>query len=280
MPELPEVETVSRGLRYLVGQRLTLLEVHDARVWFESEIKPSAFSGLLLESVARRGKYILFRFESATLVGHLRMTGKFLPEDSAAIPAEVRAGFGKKKGKGLQARARLRFERNGVVFFDTRRFGTLTAVRNEAKFFEKKKIAPDPILETAAAFEVFLQAMQRTKPLKALLLDQAAVAGVGNIYADEAIHAVGAHPAQSAYKFRDAARLWDAIQRILATAIEAGGSSVNDYVNASGEKGRFSSQLLVYGREGEPCRNCGKAIRRIQLAGRSTHFCPACQKKR
>lgn len=282
MPELPEVETVVRGLKYLAGQRLSSMEIFDARVWFECELNSEKFHNLVLTEVARRGKYLLFRFDGGiSLVGHLRMTGKFLPSASPMIPEHVRSVIGEKKGKALQARARFHFERDTLIFLDTRRFGTLTAVKNEETYFAKKKIAPDPLLDGARALEVFLNSLSgKKKPIKALLLDQSAVAGVGNIYADEALHAVGIHPARPAARVKDPRALWEAILRLLSRSIELGGTTVYDYLNAEGKRGENAQNLLVYGREGEPCASCGKPIARIQLAGRSTHFCRNCQRKR
>jgi formamidopyrimidine-DNA glycosylase len=282
MPELPEVETVVRGLKYLAGQKLGSIEIFDAKVWFESELKPNSFQNLRLAEVARRGKYLLFRFESGvSLIGHLRMTGKFLAESSPMIPEHIRTVIGQKKGKALQARSRFRFERDSLIFLDTRRFGTLTAVRSEEIYFARKKIAPDPILDEARALSVFLESLKgKKKPIKALLLDQSAVAGVGNIYADEALHAVGIHPTKPAAKVKDPQVLWAAILRLLDQSIRAGGTTVYNYLNAEGKRGENAQNLLVYGREGEACRGCGKQIRKIQLAGRSTHFCASCQRKR
>lgn len=281
MPELPEVETVVRGLQYLAGLPLTAIEIFDARVWFECEIKPQAFANLRLTSIARRGKYLIFRFERGfSLVGHLRMTGKFLAEASPVISPEIRKVIGQKKGKGLQVRSRFRFESHSLIFLDTRRFGTLTAVQNEEAYFTKKKIAPDPILDESRANETFLRSLKKKKPIKALLLDQSAVAGVGNIYADEALFAARIHPATPSAKVKNPAELWAAILRLLRSSIEAGGSTINDYVNPEGEKGEYAQQLLVYGRAGEPCPDCGRPIQRIVLAGRSTHLCKHCQPKR
>lgn len=279
MPELPEVETVARGLRYLAGNRLEALELFDLTVWFESESGPEILNGLALREVARRGKYLLLRFErNLTLVQHLRMTGKMLEARSSAIPAHVSAEAGTRKGKGLQIRCRFRFERHELWFYDTRRFGTLTLVADEEKFFEKKKIAPDPFHEPERAKEWFLERLAKTgKPVKSALLDQSVVAGVGNIYADEALHRVGVHPLTPAKKVREPEKLWAATVEMLARSIELGGSTIRDYVSATGQAGSFASEHLVYGREGEPCRKCGGKIRRIVLGGRATHFCAHCQ---
>ncbi len=278
MPELPEVETVARGLAHLKGQRLRALEIFDAKVWFESELGPEMLAGLELREVARRGKYLLYRFSSRlTLVQHLRMTGKMLEANSAGIPAHVVAAVGG-GGKGLQIRCRFQFSGNEVWFFDTRRFGTLTLIRDEEAYFRKKKIAPDPIHEPEKSKALFVEKMGKSgKPAKSALLDQSIVAGVGNIYADEALFRVRAHPKMPAKKLKDTGTLWQEIVAILRSSIERGGSTVRNYMNASGEAGTFADKLLVYGRTGKTCRECGAGIRRIVLGGRATHFCVVCQ---
>ncbi len=279
MPELPEVETVARGLKFLSGQRLGELEILDAKVWFESEREASALAGLRLLEVSRRGKYILLRFEGGfTLAQHLRMTGKMLEANSRLVPAAVSENLARRAGKGLQVRCRFRFERAEIWFFDTRRFGTLTLVQNEENFFRSKKIAPDPILDPTRARDWFLARLAvSSKPAKAALLDQSIAAGVGNIYADEALFASGIHPRTPARKIRAPLALWENIQRILTRSIELGGSTIRDYVSAEGAEGAFAGEHKVYDRAGEPCRSCGVPVRRIVLAGRSTHFCPSCQ---
>lgn len=282
MPELPEVENVARGLQHLVRQKLCSLDLFDPKVWFESELPVSKFQNLKLLEVTRRGKYLIFRFEKGiTLLEHLRMTGKMLEEESAVIPMIVREQLGQSSGKGVQIRARFQFEKDCVLFFDTRRFGTLTAITDEEKFFAKKKIAPDPIATPERAHDVFLKNFSRAKvSAKAALLNQSVIAGVGNIYADEALHAVGIDPRTPAYKVKDPEKIWKAVLKILRKSVKAGGSTINDYVGADGKRGTFALQLMVYGRTGEPCRACGEVIERVQLAGRSTHFCPECQPKR
>jgi formamidopyrimidine-DNA glycosylase len=279
MPELPEVETVARGLSPLSGKRLLALDIHDARVWFESEGDPALLSNLRLLEVSRRGKYLLLRFENGlTVVQHLRMTGKMLEARSRLVPTEVSVAVGLGRGKGLQIRCAFRFEDAEYWFYDTRRFGTLTLVRDEETFFREKKIAPDPIHEPARAFDWFAEKLAKTaKPIKAALLDQSVVAGVGNIYADEALFAAGIHPRTPARRVRDPRPLWLHILRILQESIRQGGSTIRDYVSAEGREGAFAQSHFVYDREGEPCRECGTAIERITLGGRSTHYCPKCQ---
>jgi formamidopyrimidine-DNA glycosylase len=279
MPELPEVETVARGLRRLEGRRLGALEIHDARVWFESEAAPEALAGLELKEVSRRGKYLLLRFEGGkTVVQHLRMTGKMLEAGSRLVPPEVSAGLGRRVGKGLQIRCAFRFDGAEVWFFDTRRFGTLTLVLDEERFFHAKRIAPDPIHDPGRAYAWFAERLARTaKPVKAALLDQSVVAGVGNIYADEALFAAGLHPRTPAARVRNPRALWGEILRILGESILQGGSTVRDYVSAEGAVGAFAAAHRVYDRAGEPCRACGAKIVRTVLGGRGTHYCPRCQ---
>jgi formamidopyrimidine-DNA glycosylase len=276
------VETVARGLKPLEGKRLAELQIFDAKVWFESRFPPSALRGLRLKEISRRGKYLLLRFENNfTLVQHLRMTGKMLEAGHTAIPLEVSAGMGKPAGKGLQLRCRFHFERADIVFYDTRRFGTLTLVDDEAAFFQEKKIAPDPLEDSERALAVFLERVRGTrKPAKAALLDQSVVAGVGNIYADEALFASGINPRLPGGRIPDPQALWREILRLLRRSIRLGGTTIYNYVNAEGQKGDFARLLQVYGREGEACGSCGTEIRKITLAGRSTHFCPHCQPSR
>lgn len=279
MPELPEVETVARGLRHLAGRRLGALEIYDLRVWFESEAGPEALAGRTLREIARRGKYILLRFDAGlTLVQHLRMTGKMLEAGSRIVPAGVSAEVTRRAGKGLQVRCSFRFEGAEVWFFDTRRFGTLTLTRDEERFFAGKRIAPDPVQEPARAYAWFRERLARAgKPVKAALLDQSVVAGVGNIYADEALFAARVHPLTKASRIPEPLVLWREILRILHESIEQGGSTIRDYVSAEGKAGTFAHSHRVYDRAGEPCRACGARIERIVVAGRSTHFCPHCQ---
>jgi len=280
MPELPEVETVARGLSHLVGKKLRVLEIFDARVWFECELGPERLAGLELLEVARRGKYLLLRFEkNLTLVQHLRMTGKMLEAGSGGVPLHISGALGA-GGKGLQIRCRFLFSGNEIWFYDTRRFGTLTLVDDEEKYFQRKKIAPDPFHEPARALAWFTERMGKSaKPAKSALLDQGIVAGVGNIYADEALHRTKIHPKTPAKKIDDPEKLFRVITSILEHSIRHGGSTVRSYMNASGEAGRFASELLVYGRTGKKCLSCKALIKRIVLGGRATHFCPECQRQ-
>lgn len=275
MPELPEVETLARGLQSCVGLSLHDLTIYDKKVWFESEVQPSAFAGRKLLNLSRRGKYLVFDFGELFLLQHLRMTGKMLPLESPVIPEHLR----KILGKNLQIRCQFGFAGHSVYFYDTRRFGTLTAIKNLENFWKKKEIAPDPIASPEAAFAHFAgKVLCSGRPIKAALLDQSWIAGVGNIYADEALHAVALHPQTPANQIQRPKKLFQAVLKLFAQAIEAKGTSVYNYVGASGEKGGFATKLKVYGREGEKCAFCEKAkIKCLTVGGRTSHFCPLCQ---
>lgn len=177
MPELPEVETVVRDLQQMcVGLRLVELEIFDQRVWFESECAPCAFAGRTVRGVHRRGKYIAWDFDGLFLVQHLRMTGKVLPAESPRIPTHKRAG------SSPQIRLRWRFAERDFVFYDMRRFGTVTGVKDLTAFWLRKRQAPDPFVaaDRVAAEKHFVDQLQRARrPLKSALLDQKVLSGGG-----------------------------------------------------------------------------------------------------
>lgn len=278
MPELPEVESVARGLQYLQGQTLTDLKINDKKVWFESELPPEILRGATLKQVERRGKYLLYRFSNCDVLQHLRMTGKMLSLTSEHIPQVVRT----QKGKQKQIRCEFIFKDHTVAFYDSRRFGTLTAVSDGDNFLAKKRVAPDPIHQRSLALEHFLAtATSTTRPIKAALLDQSIFAGAGNIYVDEVLHIEKIHPKTPVAKVKDKNKLFTSLVKILETAIEYRGTTIINYRNADGEKGGFVNFLKVYGRTGELCSSCRKErIQSIRLAGRTTHFCKSCQKFR
>ncbi len=280
MPELPEVESVARGLKELEGLELQNLKIVDPKVWFESTLNPQSFHQKKLEQVSRRGKYLILRFSKGlALIQHLRMTGKMLEKSSPIIPEMVIQSLLRGGPKAVQVRAIFQFSAaKEIVFFDPRRFGTLTAVSSEEEFFANKKIAPDPLIDREKAKEVFFNGLASERPLKAVLLDQSVVAGVGNIYADEALFRVKAHPLLQAIRWKKKEELWITILQIFEMAIRSGGSSVQNYVDSKGNAGTFSEQHLVYGRKGLPCGTCGKQIRTLIVAGRTSHFCSNCQR--
>ena len=287
MPELPEVETVVRQLEPEVeGHRIERLEVLDER--WSRPVPPeqlgAAVGGATVEGLGRRGKYILMGLDGdRTLVMHLRMTGNLILREGDEVidPSEGRRLYeGERSTEERHLRARFVFDDGRELWFtDPRRFGEaflLDAEKLEERF-AKLGIEPfSPEFTPAALGEM---AAGRTAPLKSFLLDQSKVAGIGNIYADEALFRAELHPLSPAgsIKPEHAEALRDAVVAALEAGIDAGGSSIDDYRDARGEKGTMQNEFLVHTREGEPCRSCGGPIERIVVSGRSTYFCPSCQ---
>lgn len=264
MPELPEVETVARSIAPLIGRRIVSAEFRCLRILRggDPDVMSTALAGRKIASVKRYGKFLVVTLSGrGFLTIHLGMTGRLL--------------LGGQAGKHTHAIFTL--DRGSLLFDDSRQFG---CIEYSVEFPERvARLGPEP-LEIPA--DEFVAGMKRRRTsVKALLLNQAFVRGVGNIYADEALFRAGIHPQALAMKLRaDRARkLHAAIQEVLSEAIEAGGSSISDYVDAEGRKGFFQFQHRVYGRTGEPCRTCGAPIRRVLVVQRSSHFCPRCQKR-
>jgi formamidopyrimidine-DNA glycosylase len=271
MPELPEVETVRRRLEpALAGKRIAALTVADATVSAQpaAELRHLA----LRRSVAgqrRRGNYHIVDHDEGILVVHLRMTGQLLLE-RPPTPRLPRFSIEFDDGSFLH-------------FFDVRRFGRLWALRDEAELehvFAELGVEPLSPGFSTARLRTLLEG--RRAPLKAFLLDQRRIAGVGNIYADEALFRAGLHPLRPAGSVgaRGAGRLRDALVETLELGIAQAGASVDSFVDPEGAPGSFQEMLNVYQRTGEPCRRCGTPIERVVVGGRGTHFCPRCQPKR
>jgi len=283
MPELPEVESIRRGLARRV--RGDVIE----SVWLGEKPEPlkspapeivAALERARISSIRRVGKHIVFDLEGAhprtavphnprspqphsQWVVHLGMTGSL-----------VLAHPGSKVARHTHAIVRLQSGRE-LRFVDPRRFGRLSVVRGPGGF------APGGQEPLGAGVRQFARLFRgRKTPIKSALLNQKLLRGVGNIYADESLHRAGIRPRRRASRLtgEELARLHRALQQVLREAIRAGGSSVSDYVNADGEEGLFQMEHRVYGREGEPCRKCRSAIKRVVIAGRSAHYCPKCQK--
>ena len=264
MPELPEVETVVRSLAPLVGRRILSAEFRCARILrgADPDRLAAGLQGRRIAGVERYGKFILVPLVGGGyLVVHLGMTGRLL--------------LGARPGKHTHAIFTL--DRGVLLYDDSRQFGS---VQFSDEIPERvKKLGPDPL---EVALPDFAAALARRKTrIKALLLDQRFLRGVGNIYADEALFRAGIHPLAISARLRGerARRLRLEIVAVLTEAIAAGGSSISDYVDAEGRAGFFQTSHRVYQRTGQPCPACGTAIRRILVAQRSSHFCPACQKR-
>lgn len=277
MPELPEVETVRRGLeRQLPGQSVTSVEV--LRTDSIAYPAPQQFSKLLvghkIQKLVRRGKYLLLQLDrDAGLAVHLRMSGRLL-----LVDRKVKAGAHLRVRIGISGGRELRFE-------DMRVFGRLWYVPSGCQFDEVvsglKELGVEP-LEMLSAGHLKEAFANRTQAIKSSLLDQTVIAGIGNIYADESLFEAGINPLRSArdLSLDELDRLAEKIKIVLERAIELGGSSIKDYTDSSGVNGRYQHSSLVYGRAGQPCRVCSTAIERIRLVGRSTHFCTQCQPSR
>jgi formamidopyrimidine-DNA glycosylase len=288
MPELPEVETVCRQLDpELAGLRIDALEVLDAR-WCRpvppAELE-AAVAGAAIEGLGRRGKYLLLRLGGdRTLVMHLRMTGNLVlvEGESKLDPSEGRRLYeGERSVSERHLRARfLLADGRELWFTDPRRFGEAFLVEGDAALAARfAKLGVEPLSEEFTAEHLGEMAAGRSAPLKSFLLDQSRLAGVGNIYADEALFRARLHPLSPAGSMRSehTQALRDAVVSALETGIDGGGASIDDYRDGRGEKGTMQDEFLVHTREGEPCPACGTPILRIVVSGRSTYYCPSCQ---
>jgi formamidopyrimidine-DNA glycosylase len=271
MPELPEVETIARGLaRRVTGERIVT-------VWLGAKPEPlkspaaaiaHALEGARIAAVRRAGKQLVFDLEGdrrprrRQFIVHLGMTGRMLvasPQDPLA--AHTHAIVTLHSGREMR-------------FVDPRRFGRLSVVTGKTGF---QAAGAEPLDIGLEQFAGLFRG--RRTPIKSALLDQERLGGVGNIYADEALFRAGVRPRRRAASLTRAElrRLYEGLQQVLNEAIAAGGSSVSDYVGADGEEGFFQLEHRVYQRTGEPCLVCRTPIKRVVVAGRSTHYCPRCQ---
>jgi formamidopyrimidine-DNA glycosylase len=284
VPELPEVETIRRQLEpELRGHRIEGLEVLDPRWSRPTDPRQleERVSGRRIESLTRRGKYLLLGLEGdLTLVMHLRMTGNLLlVEEGNLVAAVDEDAFEPAEDRFLRARFTLDDGRE-LRFSDARRFGEaflLSSAGVEDRFQGRLGIEPLSDEFTVEAIERI--AAGRRAPLKSFLLDQGAIAGVGNIYADEALWRAELHPLSPAGSMRHqhAEALREGVIGALRAGLEGGGASIDDYLDSRGERGTMQDEFLVHRREGEPCYRDGTPIRRIVVSGRSTYFCPNCQ---
>lgn len=273
MPELPEVETVRRGLERLVlGRTILSVEVKVPKMVKTSyQSFLNELSGQRIQAMRRRGKYLIFDFGQLIMISHLRMEGKYLLfTDQVPTNKHFHLFFKLDDGSTL-------------VYQDVRKFGTfdLLSKNQEEAYFMKKKLGPEPT-KKAFKYASFERALMRSdKPIKPLLLDQKLVAGLGNIYVDEVLWAAKVHPETPARELSKAAmkRVHDQTIAILQLGIEKGGSTIRTYRNALGEDGTMQDYLQVYGKTGQPCPRCASMIEKIKLGGRGTHLCPHCQKR-
>jgi formamidopyrimidine-DNA glycosylase len=268
MPELPEVETVRGELEpLLAGRTLHRVEILDERLTrpFDPAAVARELEGERVAAVERRGKYLLLRFESGrVLLVHLRMTGGF-----RSLPAS-------------HGRAVVTLDDGSVVVYrDVRRFGTwLLREPDEVDGYLAERIGEEPLGPRFTAKRVADRLAGRRAPIKALLLDQRIVAGLGNIYADEALWYARIHPLRpggelGADEIRAIVR---GARRALRVGIERRGATLSDYATPNGDRGTMQEEFRVYGRTGEPCPRCGTPIAKTRAGGRGTHYCPRCQR--
>jgi formamidopyrimidine-DNA glycosylase len=270
MPELPEVETIRRHLApHVAGRRLDAVEIRDAR-WCRplapAELE-TALRGRLVERLSRRGKYLVWELEGELyLLMHLRMTGSLLL-DPPAPPAHARVFF------ALEGRR--------LVYDDPRRFGTgeLALGPDALAAFFDARLGVEPLEQAFTAEHLYALARASRAPVKAFLLDQKRVAGVGNIYADEALFRARVHPMRPANRLSrtQCAAIRDAVVESLLAGLDAKGATIDDFRDPYGVRGSFQDQFLVHLREGEPCTNCGGPVRKLRVAGRGTYVCERCQ---
>lgn len=262
MPELPEVETIARALApRLIGRRILEVRIFARRVAAGRAASIAAcLRGRVIKDLKRRGKYLMVELDGAVLTIHLGMTGSLLWNGTP----------------GPHTRAEFILDGDRLLFDDLRQFGRIHAGLRPPTSLER--LGPEALDISAA--ELARRLANRKARIKALLLDQRILAGLGNIYADEALFRAGIHPCAAPGRLAPERirRLHRAIRQVLGEAIAAGGSSISDYVDADGRPGQFQFAHRVYRRTGEPCRRCGAPIERILVSQRGTHYCPRCQR--
>ena len=290
MPELPEVEVTRRRIGpLLVGRRIREVRTtRDSPVFLTRPARLRVrLRGRSVAALGRRGKYLVAEFDDgARLVVHLGMTGQLFSSAATSprlLSATRRASLAPEAQRDFEpdvhTHLQLRFDDGGPEVFlrDVRKFGKLLLLEHGESHPRLARLGLDALETTGDA--LFAATRGRTASIKALLLDQALISGVGNIYADEALFRAGVRPARRAGRVtrRECERLAEAIRAVLERSIETGGSSIRDYFAPDGSDGFYQDERCVYARGGEPCRCCGRAIRRCTVAQRGTHYCPKCQ---
>jgi formamidopyrimidine-DNA glycosylase len=282
MPELPEVETVARGLRQTIpGRRIVAVRLGKTDFIDDPAALERHLPGRRIDSVERFGKFMLLGLstaapsdsaqdqgnEPAALLVHLGMTGHLAPQ-AAAEPHQKHTHLWLELDDGRELR-----------YTDPRRFGRIAYLAGDRLRDELQRFGAEPLQIGAEEFATRIRS--RRARIKALLLDQSVLRGVGNIYADESLWRAKIHPARlgSSLSSRQAQDLRRALQEVLRHAIAMRGSSISNFADAQGQPGEYQRRHRAYGREGKPCYRCRTAIRRVMVAGRSSHFCPTCQSK-
>lgn len=273
MPEMPEVEIIRRDLADKVAGRRIMQAIIDLPrliKWPAAAEFQAVATGKQIERLGRRGKYLLFYLEdSLVLVVHLRMTGRLYYTRSGELADKyTRIIFSLDNGDQL-------------LYADTRTLGTLYLLPQDElwRISGLSTMGPEPLTTEFTLEYLSTGLANRKAKIKALLLNQQFIGGLGNIYVDECLFVAGIHPERIASSLNpdEASKLYDAINQVIAAGIEDGGTTFRDYRNGRGGKGSHQHNLYVYGRTNQPCHRCGNPIQRIEVAGRGTHFCPHCQ---
>lgn len=269
MPELPEVETIRRQLEPMVAGRAIV----DAASHPSAKFTPAIEAvGAVIEGVRRRGKFLLFSLDDdRELVIHLGMTGQLVP-DAALDDAYLRAWW-RLEGPSEPSCGRI------LGFRDVRRFGRIRIANDGRYAGSLASLGPEPFDDDFTPMSLWTAVKRSNRRLKTQLLSQKPVAGVGNIYADEACFLAGVHPAARSISKAQAEALHDAIVTVLRQGVDNGGTTLRDYVDADGDAGSNQFHLRCYGRHGEPCVRCGTELRRLTLDARTTTYCPVCQRR-
>jgi formamidopyrimidine-DNA glycosylase len=270
MPELPEVETVKRGLEILVGKKITKIFRSDKKLRINSHLDLQQLSGFVIKEFSRRARYLIIHFNcDLSLIVHLGMSGRIT----------IKSNFEKLKHDHFAC------ELNGnqwLIFNDPRRFGFIDLVKTKdlAKHKMLAKLGPEPLTDDFNFDDFSSKISKKTKDIKTTIMENEIVVGVGNIYANESLFDAKISPIRQANSLNknEIKKLISSIKKIIKAAIEAGGSSISDYVDSHGNVGNFQNIFKVYGRVGGKCLQCKTAIQRIVQAGRASFFCEKCQK--
>lgn len=273
MPELPEVETVRQTLKQIaLTKRIKAIDVYWDKI-IKQPATAEDFKLLLigqeLTDIRRKGKFLLFDFEDYVMVSHLRMEGRYgIFTEKDAVSKHTHVIFYFEDGSQLR-------------YSDVRKFGTMHVFKKGEELTVKplSLLGPDPF-ESHFDFEIFFENISKsTRTIKNILLDQAVIAGLGNIYVDETLFKAGVNPERrgSTITINEAERIRLHAVETLQQAINQGGTTIRSYVNSLGEVGMFQQELFVYGQEDKPCKSCGHPISKIRVGGRGTHYCSNCQ---
>jgi formamidopyrimidine-DNA glycosylase len=271
LPELPEVETTRRGLSpHLVGRELINFTFRRAQLrWPIPTEQLQALEGETLLDIERRAKYLLFRFQSGTIIGHLGMSGSMrIVSGATPVKKHDHVDFGFSDDKTLR-------------YHDPRRFGAILFTDDAPELHPLiASLGPEPLAESFNQDYLFDISRKRSTNIKTFIMNSAMVVGVGNIYASEALFMAGIRPTTAAGKIsrERLGRLVASIKQVLAQSIEQGGTTLRDFVNSDGAPGYFKQQLAVYGKATQKCSHCQAPIKVIKQSGRATYFCPLCQR--